>query len=154
VTLYLFALLFGVLAGLRSMTTPAAVSWAAHLGHLDLGGSWLAFLGLAWVPWVLTVLAALELIADKLPSAPDRTVTHSFAWRLVSGGLCGAAVGVAMGGVVSALGTGVIGAFLGTMGGLRLRLALARAFGRDLPAALVEDAIAVGGAVLLVLALS
>jgi len=29
---YLLALLIGILAGLRTMTAPAAVSWAAHLG--------------------------------------------------------------------------------------------------------------------------
>jgi len=31
-TAYLLALLIGIVAGLRTMTAPAAVSWAAHLG--------------------------------------------------------------------------------------------------------------------------
>ena len=44
-TVYVLALLIGVVAGLRAMTAPATVSWAAHLGWLDLSGSWLAFLG-------------------------------------------------------------------------------------------------------------
>ncbi|WP_425993766.1 hypothetical protein [Caulobacter sp. DWR1-3-2b1] len=34
---YLLALLIGVVAGLRAMTAPAAISWAAHLGWLPLG---------------------------------------------------------------------------------------------------------------------
>lgn len=38
-TLYLLALLIGVVAGLRAMTAPAAISWACHLGLLDLSGN-------------------------------------------------------------------------------------------------------------------
>ena len=34
--LYGFALLIGVVAGLRAMTAPAAVSWATRLGWLPL----------------------------------------------------------------------------------------------------------------------
>lgn len=36
---FAFALGIGIVAGLRSMTAPAAVSWAAHLGWLNLQGS-------------------------------------------------------------------------------------------------------------------
>jgi uncharacterized membrane protein len=43
------------------------------------------------------------------------------------------------------LGAGVVGAVLGTLGGHRARGGLAGSFGRDLPAALLEDAVAVGG---------
>ena len=59
-TMYLFAVLIGVVAGSRAFTAPAAASWAARLGHLDLGGTWLAFMGFAWTPWVFTVLASLS----------------------------------------------------------------------------------------------
>jgi uncharacterized membrane protein len=38
---------------------------------------------------------------------------------------------------------GVVGALIGTYGGFESRRALARAFGRDLPAALIEDAVAI-----------
>jgi uncharacterized membrane protein len=48
---------------------------------------------------------------------------------------------------------GVLGAIAGTLGGAKARAALAQSFGRDLPAALIEDVVAVGGAVLLVLAI-
>ena len=37
--LYLGCFSIGVIAGLRSLTAPALVSWAAHLGWLDLRGS-------------------------------------------------------------------------------------------------------------------
>ena len=98
-TLYLFllALLIGVVAGLRAMTAPAAVSWAAHLGALHLGGTWLAFLGNVVVAWVLTALALGELITDQLPKTPSRKVPVQFGARIVSGALCGAAVGTAAG---------------------------------------------------------
>jgi uncharacterized membrane protein len=42
---------------------------------------------------------------------------------------------------------------IGTLGGRAFRGALASAFGSDRPAALIEDAIAIGGAALIVMAL-
>jgi uncharacterized membrane protein len=56
-TVYLLALLLGLVAGLRAMTAPAALSWAAHLGSLDLSGIWLAFLANTWARWILTLFA-------------------------------------------------------------------------------------------------
>ncbi len=41
-TVYVLALLIGVIAGLRALTAPAAVSWAAWLGWLPLQGTPLA----------------------------------------------------------------------------------------------------------------
>jgi uncharacterized membrane protein len=148
-TVYLLALLIGVVAGLRTMTAPAAVSWAAHLGWLDLSGTWLAFLGGAWARWILTLLALVELVTDQLPSTPSRTVPVQFGARLVSGAVSGAAVGAAGGSWVGGLLAGVAGAVLGTLGGRAFRARLARAFGSDRPAALIEDAVAVGGALLI-----
>jgi hypothetical protein len=54
------------------MTSPAAVSWAAHLGWLHLKNTPLAFLGFAATPYILSVLAIGELINDKLPKTPSR----------------------------------------------------------------------------------
>jgi uncharacterized membrane protein len=45
---------------------------------------------------------------------------------------------------------GAIEAVVGTLGGSAFRGALAKAFGNDLPAALIEDVIAVGGGFLIV----
>lgn len=152
-TLVLLALFIGVVAGLRTMTAPAAVAWAAHLGWLDLAGSWLAFLGWQWTPWILTALALLEFVADQLPSTPSRTVPPQFGARLVSGALCGAAIGVAAGSLWLGAVAGIVGAVAGTLGGRAARGAMARAFGRDTPAALIEDAVAVVAAALIVMAL-
>lgn len=149
----LLALLIGVIAGLRAMTAPAAVSWAAHLGMLNLGGSSLAFLGYAWTPWILTLLALGELITDQLPSTPSRTVPVQFGTRILSGALSGAAIGATAGSLATGAVAGGIGAVVGTLGGRAARARLAAAFGKDRPAALIEDAIAIGGALLLVAAL-
>src|SRR5436305_7445302 len=89
-----------VVAGLRSLTAPAAVSWAASPGWLQNGwlhleNTGLAFLGSAAAPYILTVLAVGELIADKLPKTPSRKAASGFVARVASGALCGAAVGAA-----------------------------------------------------------
>ena len=146
--------LIGVIAGLRAMMAPAMVSWAARLGWIDLGGTSLAFLGYLATPWIFGVLAAIELVTDQLPSTPSRTVPQQFGARLITGGLSGAAIGASAGALVLGLVAGVAGAVAGTLGGRAARGKLAAAFGRDLPAALIEDAVAIGGALLIVLAAS
>ena len=150
---YLLALLIGIVAGLRAMTPPALVAWAAHLGWLDLSGSWLGFLANAWVRWILTLLAAVELVTDQLPSTPSRTVPVQFGARIATGALSGAAVGAAGGAMVGGLLAGIVGAVIGTLGGRAFRARLASAFGSDRPAAFIEDAVAIGGALLIGLAL-
>jgi uncharacterized membrane protein len=148
---YLLAVLIGVVAGLRTMTAPAAVSWAAHLGWMGLEGTWLAFLGFTVTPYILTVAAIGELVTDQLPGTPSRKVPMQFAARIVLGGLCGAAFGASGGGaLVLGLIAGVIGAVIGTLGGAAARARLAQALGSDRPAALIEDAVAIVGAFLIV----
>jgi uncharacterized membrane protein len=149
-TITLLATLIGIIAGLRTMTAPAAVSWAAALGWLDLSGTGLAFLGYTWTPWVLTVLAAGELVTDQLPSTPSRTVPVQFGARLVSGALAGAAIGAAADMMMIGAIAGIVGAIIGTLGGRAFRARLAAAFRKDPPAALIEDAIAIVGAFLVV----
>lgn len=141
--LYLFALIIGIVAGLRAMVAPAAVAWAARLGLLDLHASWLAFFGYRWTAWILTIAALGEIINDKLPATPSRLVPPQFGARVVSGALCGAAVGVAAGSWIVGAILGAIGAVIGTIGGARARAAMARRFGKDLPAALIEDIVAI-----------
>jgi uncharacterized membrane protein len=144
------ALLMGVVAGLRTMTAPAAVSWAAYLGWLDLSGTWLAFLCHPAAPWVLTALALGEFVTDQLPSTPSRKVPLQFGARLLSGALCGWCLGLPAGAPWLGLVAGVAGAAIGTLGGAAARAHLAAAFGQDRPAALIEDGVAVLGAFLLV----
>lgn len=146
--LYLLALVIGAASGLRTLTPITVVCWAAYLGHLPLHGTWLAFLGAAAAPYIATVLALAELVADKLSATPSRKSPAGFVARIITGGLCGAAVGAAGAALAGGLVAGVIGTVLGTLGGYAVRMALARAFGRDLPAALLEDAVAIAVAVL------
>lgn len=148
----LLAVLIGIVAGLRTMTAPAAVSWAARVGWLPLAPTKLAFLGYAYTPWILTVLALGEFITDQLPSTPSRTVPMQFGARLVSGALCGGAIGAASGDLLTGAIGGIIGAVIGTLGGRALRGWMATAFGSDRPAALIEDAVAIAGAWLIVTA--
>ncbi|WP_369934775.1 DUF4126 domain-containing protein [Xanthomonas tesorieronis] len=147
-SLLVVALLIGIVAGLRAMTAPAVVSWAASLGVLPLIGTPLAFLGWRFMPWIVSLLAIGELVTDQLPGTPSRKVPLQFGTRLVMGGLCGAAVGMGGGLWVAAMVAGALGAVLGTYGGAAARAAMARRFGRDLPAALLEDAAAIGLGVL------
>jgi uncharacterized membrane protein len=152
-TAYLLAFLIGLIAGLRAMTAPAAVSWAARLGWLDLGGTWLAILGRAWTPWILSLLALAELVTDQLPSTPSRTVPVQFAARIATGAFSGAAIAAAGGSILGGLIAGGVGAVIGTLGGRAFRARLAVAFASDRPAAFIEDAVALGGALLIGVAL-
>jgi uncharacterized membrane protein len=148
--IYVLAVLIGIVAGLRTMTAPAAVSWAAYLGWLDLNSSPLAFLGYLMTPWIFTALAFGEFITDQLPSTPSRTVPVQFGARILSGGLTGAAIGVAGGSMFIGAVLGIGGAVIGTLGGRAGRAALAAKLGRDPPAALIEDVIAIAGAFVIV----
>lgn len=148
---FVLAFLIGVVAGLRAMTPPAAVSWAARLGWLHLENTPLAFLGYAATPYVLSVLAIGEIITDKLPKTPSRKAPPGFIARVVTGGLSGAAIGASHQMLAGGLLAGAVGAVAGTLGGYELRSRLVKATGgNDLPIALLEDAIAVGAALFIV----
>jgi uncharacterized membrane protein len=150
--LLLLALLIGVIAGLRAMTAPAVVSWAAYLGWINLGDSWLWWLGHWITPWVFTLIAIVELGNDQRPSTPSRTVPAQFGGRVVTGALSGAAIGASGGMLVGGLIAGIVGAIIGTLGGKSVRARLAASFGKDPPAAFLEDAVAIIGGLLVVAA--
>ena len=150
--IYLLGLVLGVVAGLRTMTPAAAVSWAAYLGYLNLDGSWLLFLGSIWTVTIFTVLALGELITDQLPSTPSRKVPPQFGARVLIGAVAGIAIAGPANALLGAV-AGFGGAVVGTLGGAELRARLAASFGKDAPAAFIEDAIAIISAVLVVLAL-
>jgi uncharacterized membrane protein len=142
--LFVLAFLIGVVAGLRAMTAPAAVTWAARLGWLDLAGTPLAFLGAAVTPWIFTVAALGELVNDKLPKTGSRKAPPAFIARIAMGALCGAAIGASAQALVAGLLAGALGAVAGTLGGYEFRARLVRAAGgKDLPIALLEDVIAI-----------
>ncbi|HZD48181.1 MAG TPA: DUF4126 family protein [Silvibacterium sp.] len=144
------AVLIGVIAGLRSLAAPAIVSWAARLGWLHVDGSWLAFLGYRWTPWIFSIAAVGELVNDKLPKTPSRKTAPQFIFRVITGAVSGAAFGMSTGDVWACLAAGAVGAVAGTLGGAAARSALAQAIGKDWPVALLEDAVAIGGGLLIV----
>jgi uncharacterized membrane protein len=142
----LLAVLIGVVAGLRALTPPAAVAWGAALGWLPVEGTWAEWTAHPITVTVLTILLVVELITDQLPKTPPRTVPPQFVARLLTGAFAGAVIGAGFHHTFSALGAGMIGAVLGTLGGFHARRALvAKNGGRDLPIAATEDVIAVIG---------
>jgi uncharacterized membrane protein len=152
--IYMFALLIGVVAGLRTMTAPAAVAWGAWLGWLPVAGTWASFMGHWAAVGIFTVLAIVELVVDQLPSTPSRKVPQQFGARIVLGAFTGAVIGATAGATIGGTVAGIIGAVIGTLGGAEARGRLATAFGKDLPAALIEDAVAIIGGLLIVAAVA
>lgn len=148
--IYLLAALIGAVAGLRAMTAPAAISLGAWMGWFSIDHAWLSWLASPWAAGLLTLAALGELVTDQLPSTPSRKVAMQFGARLLSGALCGAALGASANLLIPGLVAGVIGAVIGTYGGAALRSRLATGFGKDPPAAILEDIIAIGAAAAIV----
>jgi uncharacterized membrane protein len=148
----IFALLIGLVCGLRSMLGPAIVAVGTHVAWLRLDHSKLAFLHSLVALVVFSLFAVGELIADKMPSIPGRNEPGPLAVRFLSGALCGAALCAAAG--LTVAGGALLGGAGGIAGGLgvyqlRRWLTTARSF-PDLPVAFVEDLIAIGFGVLIV----
>ena len=147
ITVLLLAFAIGVIAGLRALTAPAVVAWAAHRNWLPLHSTPLSFLGASLAVLVFTLFAVVELITDQLPSTPARTKSVGLVARLITGGLSGAAVaasggqGLALGAVLGGLG-GIVGAFAGYEVRTRSVKALRVP---DFVVAILEDAVAIGG---------
>lgn len=148
----LLAFLIGVISGLRTFTAPTVVAWAAHRHWLNLDNTLFAFMASTAAVAVFTVLALGELIVDKLPSTPSRTKLPGLIGRSVLGGLSGAATAAAgrqsmvLGAVLGVTG-GIAGAFVGYEARTRLVRALKVP---DLVIALLEDAVAIVGGLLIV----
>jgi uncharacterized membrane protein len=151
-TLLLLCFLLGCVTGLRSLTPPAAVCWAAHLGWLQFAGTKLAFLGRPVTLILFTLLALIELIADKLPKTPARTAPLGLSARIAFGCLGGVALATSAGGNLFVAGiVGIAGALVGTFAGYRIRRDLVlRAHLADFAVAIAEDVIAVAGSFLIV----
>lgn len=145
------SLLIGLSAGSRSMTPLAAVSEAAHGGHLADNNPSARLLGHPLVAAGTKALAAGELWGDKLKSAPDRIVPLGVAARVITAGLTGAALAprkrMLLGGAIAA--SAAVAAAYVTF---HFRMKALRRFGQT-PSGLVEDALTVGAAQLVTRAL-
>jgi uncharacterized membrane protein len=149
---FLLAFGIGVVTGLRSMTGPALVCWAAHLGWRNLEESRLALMGSTGATYAFSAFAIGELIADKLPFIPNRTSPGPLFGRVVLGALCGATLcaassdSVAVGAIL-----GGVGGLAGAFGGYQARAGLvAKLHCPDWVVAVLEDVLAVGGGLFLV----
>jgi len=117
------ALLFGIVAGLRTLMAPAI--YFLVRGPLTAG-------------IVFAVLEIGELIGDKLPLTPARTRSLPLIGRVLMGAIVGWFVGTPTGMPIPCAALGFAGALIGTFGGYALR---ARAIAKlgPLPAAFLED---------------
>ena len=110
----------------------------------------------------ITAAVAAPVVAMSLMAAPasaqsrdrDNTGRNALIGAAV-GGLAGAIYGngdgrYIAGGALGGAAIGAVGAVIGTLGGAEVRGRLAARFGQDRPAALIEDAIAIGGALAIV----
>jgi uncharacterized membrane protein len=138
------SILIGLSAGSRSMTPLAAVSEAAHSGHLPADSGAPSWLGSDWMAAGSKALAAGELWGDKLPSAPDRIVLAGILARIVTGGLAGAALAPRRQRYLgAALGAGA--AVAASYVTYHARMKAIRRFGQT-RSGLVEDALTLGAA--------
>ena len=149
---FLLAAGIGIVAGLRALTAPALVCWAASMGWLDLHGTPLAFMGSMAAVAIFSLAAIGEYVNDKLPKTPSRTAPPQLIARIVMGGLSGACVCASAGQslLVGAF-LGGTGAVIGTFAGYQARMRLVRGLNvKDIFVAVPEDVIAIGLALFLV----
>jgi len=139
----------GMLSGLRALSPIAVLCWLAMLHRLPLTG-WVSFVGSKVAVGLFSLGAVGELISDKLPKTPSRLKQPGFSIRIVTGAFCGLILATAasfslIGGAV----LGAIGAVAGSYLGYFVRSRTTAKFGLpDLPVALVEDVICIGGSLL------
>lgn len=147
----LVAFCLGGLTGLRTFTPITVFAWTLHLHEAAIPNSPLHFLHTLPAAIILTILAVGELIADKLPFTPSRLEWMGLAGRVVLGAICGIVSGQAWGGSWALSGAmGVVGAVVGALFGYEIRKGWAHSLHwHDLPVALIEDAIAIGGSILI-----
>lgn len=148
----LLAFLIGGVDGLRCMTAPATVAWVAHQNWLNLHNTPLSFMGSTAAVVIFTVLAAVEMVVDQLPSTPSRTQARGLTARMILGGLCGASIAAAGAqSLAIGAGLGLVGGIAGAFAGYQARTRLVKALKvRDLLVALPEDVVAVAAGLFIV----
>jgi uncharacterized membrane protein len=147
IPIYAVALGIGFVAGLRTFTAPAVLSWAAYLRPDILTGC--GFLGSKVAVALLTLLALAEYVGDLLPKTPNRTAPGPLIFRIISGGLCGACL-LTQPWIPGAL-IGGISAVMGAYAGYNARRKLVEKLKvKDAMIAIPEDLFAISMACLLV----
>ncbi|NKQ12887.1 DUF4126 family protein [Pseudomonas sp. SST3] len=87
------ALALGAVTGMRSMLAPTMVSRAlAARDDMDNVDEPARTLASRRAQQLLLPMAAAELLGDKMPFAPDRTIVPSMMFRALSGGVTAAAL--------------------------------------------------------------
>ena len=87
------ALALGLVTGMRSTLAPAMTSRAlAARDDIDDADEPARTLASHRAQQVLVPMAAAELLGDKMPFAPDRTIVPSMMFRALSGGVTAAAL--------------------------------------------------------------
>ena len=137
--------LLGGLTGCRSMTPMAILCWFAYNHHLAVHQSWAFWTTRLITVVIFAVLAAGELIGDKLPMAPNRTSPFALVARVAFGGLIGAIAATGLhGSAIEGILLGTISAFAGTFLSFHLRHWLVKDQGfPDLAVALFEDGLVI-----------
>ncbi|MEP7015130.1 MAG: DUF4126 family protein [Verrucomicrobiota bacterium] len=147
----LIAAAIGSMSGLRAFTPLAFVSWLGVWGWLPSAGSPFAFLGTTICAVIVSILALVELIGDKLPKTPARTAAAPLGARIITGAMSGASICFAGGrhwilGIVA----GAIGSIAGAFGGYHLRRFLVQHLRiPDFVVALIEDFVTIAGTLIL-----
>jgi uncharacterized membrane protein len=142
--------LLGALTGFRTMTPMAVLCWFAYAHDLPLKHSWAFWAANLVTAIVFTVLAAGELVGDKLPQTPNRIAPFPLLARIGFGGLVGAIVATGLqGSAIEGILLGSMSAIAGAFFGFHMRQHLVKNKGyKDFTVALAEDAIAIGLSVL------
>ncbi len=148
----LAAFCLGSLTGLRTFTPLTVLAWTLNLHRMSIIGSPLHFLHTLTACVILTILAVAELVMDKLPSTPSRLKSPGMIARIIFGFICGTIAGQAWGAnwetsAIAGLGSAVFGALVG----YEVRKSwVHRLHTPDLVVALLEDAVAIGGSILVI----
>lgn len=126
------------------------VAWAVNLGWLKLMR--LTLISSLPAVIILSLLAILELVVDKLPKTPSRTAPPGLIARIVTGCFTGSCIALA-GGQSALVGgaLGLLGGVVGCFAGYHIRARLVKSLGlQDFYVALVEDLVAIGGSLFIV----
>lgn len=144
--IYLSTVGMGIIAGMRSMTAPALVS--NHLAQCQpqTNGTRATALETPTLVLLLQLLAAGEMVADKIPGMPARTALPSLLGRSMSGALSGAALCAAYKQpVMAGAAIGAVSAAIAAYGSFHLRRWIGQALHVPDPlVGAIEDAVIIG----------